>query len=223
EYYAMHIKGLEIPMADARGRWSTWTFGNITNIRGGDHLRNRNPVENLRFNENPIEYKTEKFAFSDEVYEELDMFEDVKEAVFDSKSKDVNIAKMSKWSEDLISVYNAIGLCIRPPVLQSIGPSLISALYTSLTGIEISPEEIMKTGERIWNIQKLFNLREGERMEDSRYPQRFYQESMTKGPSPGRILDETKVQETLEEYYKARGWEKGSGKPTKEKLNELSI
>lgn len=223
EYYAMHIKGLEIPMADARGRWSTWTFGNITNIRGGDHLRNRNPVENLRFNENPIEYKTEKFAFSDDVYEKLDMFDEVKEAVFDSKSKDVNIAKMSKWSEDLISVYNAIGLCIRPPILQSIGPSFISALYTSLTGIEISPKEIMKTGERIWNIQKLFNLREGEKIEDSRYPQRFYQESMPKGPSIGRILDKTKVQATLEEYYKARGWKKGSGKPTKKKLNELNI
>jgi aldehyde:ferredoxin oxidoreductase len=222
-YYAMHIKGLEIPMADPRGRWSTWTFGNITNIRGGDHLRNRNPVENLRYNKNPLEYSWEVFGFPDELYEYLDMPQKIKEEIFHPESKDVNIPKMSKWAEDLISLYNTLGMCIRPPVLQAVGPTLLAELYSSLTGIEITGEVLMKTGERIWNLQKLFNLREGEKKEDSVYPQRFYQEMLPDGPSRGRILNPAKVQETLEEYYKARGWERDTGIPTKEKLRELEI
>ncbi len=223
EYYAMHVKGLEIPMSDARGRWSTWTFGNITNIRGGDHLRNRNPLENLRYNENPIPYKTEKFAFDEQLYDEFDMFEDIKKEVFDSVSMDVDIAKMSKWSEDLISVYNALGMCIRPPVLQSIGPSLLSELYFTLTGIAVSPEETMLAGERIWNLQKLFNIREGEKSQDSSYPKRFYKDYLPDGAGKGRILDESKVQDTLKAYYEFRGWDRETGIPTNEKLKKLDL
>lgn len=223
KYYAMHIKGLEIPMADARGRWSTWTFGNITNIRGGDHLRNRNPVENLKYNVNPIEYKTEKFGLPDVVYDKLDMPSNIKEEIFDIETKDVNIPKMSKWSEDLISVYNAVGLCIRPPILQTVGPKLIARLYSSLTGIDITADEMMKVGERIWNLQKLFNLREGETSEDSAYPIRFYEEPLTEGPSRGKILEREKVIETLEEYYEYRGWDKKSGVPSNDKLNYLNL
>jgi aldehyde:ferredoxin oxidoreductase len=223
ENYAMHIKGLEIPMADPRGRWSTWTFGNITNIRGGDHLRNRNPVENLRFNDNPIEYKCEKFGFPDEIYEKLDMFEKVKEEVFQQETRDVNISRMSKWAEDLISVYNTLGICIRPPVLQAVGPTLLSNLYSTLTGIDITGEDLMKVGERIWNLQKLFNLREGEKSEDSVFPKRFYNEILPDGPSKGKKLDAVKVKEVLGDYYQVRGWDRQTGVPTKEKLDELGL
>ncbi|WP_432665475.1 aldehyde ferredoxin oxidoreductase family protein [Wukongibacter baidiensis] len=223
DYYAMHVKGLEIPMADARGRWSTWTFGNLTNIRGGDHLRNRNPVENLRYNLNTVEYKTEKFGFPDKVYNELDMPEEVKKQIFNDKDRDVDIPKMSKWSEDLISVYNTVGICIRPPILNTVGPSLIARLYTSLTGIKMTPDEIMKVGERIWNLQKLFNLREGEVKEDSVYPERFYDEVLPEGPSRGKSLSREKVIETLEEYYDYRGWDKENGVPSSKKLEELEL
>ena len=223
EYYAMHIKGLEIPMADARGRWSTWTFGNITNIRGGDHLRSRNPVENLKYNDNPKKYETEKFDLGEKVFNELDMFEEVKKEVFEENTKDVRIAKMTKWSEDLISVYNSVGLCIRPPVLQSIGPTSIAKLYTTLTGIEITPQEIMAAGEKAWNLKKLFNIREGEKPEDSKYPRRFYKEKLSQKGKEKDSLEDEKVMETLEEYYLMRGWDRTTGIPTAEKLETLNI
>ena len=221
--YAMHIKGLEIPMADARGRWSTWTFGNITNIRGGDHLRSRSPVENLKYNENPSPYRTEKFGFPEKMYENLDMPESIKQEIFDPKTRDVNIPKMSKWAEDLISLFNALGVCIRPPVLQSIGPTLLAELFTSLTGIEITPAQLMQAGERIWNLQKLFNLQHGEDIEDSVYPDRFYDEPASGGPAEGKTLDRQKVRETLTEYFIYRGWDPETGTPTKEKLAGLGL
>lgn len=222
EYYAMQIKGLEIPMADARGRWSTWTFGNLTNIRGGDHLRCRNPVENLRFNENPVQYKQERFSFSDEIYNALDMPELIKQEIFESDTRNVSIPKMAKWSEDLISLYNCVGLCIRPPVLQAVGPTLIAEIYESLTGFQISSEEMQRAGERIWNMQKLFNLREGETKESSCYPARFYKEELPGSASTGKELSPEKVAEALAEYYEARGWN-STGVPSQEKLKNLGL
>jgi aldehyde:ferredoxin oxidoreductase len=220
---AIHVKGLECFLMDPRGRWSTWTLGYITNIRGGDHLRTRNPVENLRYNENPVPYRTEKFAFPEAMYRNLDMPEQLKQEIFDPETKDTDIPKMSKWSEDLISLYNATGMCIRPPVLHTVGPTLIAGLYSSLTGIDITPEETIQAGERAWNLQKLFNIKHGEKPEDSDYPARFYEEPVGAGPAAGRKLDRVKVKETLAEYYRARGWDPQTGHPTREKLAELGL
>lgn len=219
----VHVKGLEPFLMDPRGRWSTWTLGYITNIRGGDHLRTRNPVENLRYNDNPVPYRTEKFGFPDAMYDNLDMPEALKREIFDPKTRDVDIPKMSKWSEDLISVYNATGLCIRPPVLHTVGPTLVAGLYSSLTGVDITPEEVMAAGERTWNLQKLFNLKHGEKPGDSDYPARFYEEPVGAGPAAGRRLDREKVRATLSKYYIARGWDPDNGRPTPEKLSQLDL
>ncbi|QGU94394.1 aldehyde ferredoxin oxidoreductase [Clostridium bovifaecis] len=223
EKYAIHVKGLEIPMADARGRWSTWTFGNITNLRGGDHLRNRNPVENLQYNENIIPYRSEKFGFPDKIYENFDMPQNIKNEVFNREKDYVDIIKMSKWAEDLISLYNAVGLCIRPPVLQSIGPTLIAELFTNLTGISLTADEAIKAGERIWNVQKLINIIQGEKPEDSVFPERFYEERLKGEGEEGKGLDRTEVQKTLEEYFQYRNWNMKTGVPNREKLRELNI
>ncbi|MFZ5633188.1 MAG: aldehyde ferredoxin oxidoreductase family protein [Bacillota bacterium] len=220
ESFAIHVKGLECMLADPRGRWSTWTFGYITNIRGGDHLRTRNPVENLKHNDNPVPYKTEKFDLPDHVFEGLDMPAELKKAAFDPASRDVNIPLMSKWSEDLISIYNALGMCIRPPVLHTVGPVLFSKLVTALTGLDITPEHVARAGERIWNTIKLFNLKHGERPEQSDYPPRFYREESNSGQKP---LDPGAVKAVLSEYYRARGWDPRTGIPTSEKLEELGL
>lgn len=223
EKCAVEIKGLEPFLLDPRARWSTWTFGYLTNLRGGDHLRTRNPVENLRYNENPLPYFTEKFGFPQEMYDSLDMPEHLKREIFDPDTKDVNIPRMSKWSEDLLALYNSLGVCIRPPLLHTIGPTLLARLYSTLTGTEITPEEAIQAGERTWNLQKLFNLRHGEKPEDSDFPPRFYEEGVEAGPAAGKKLDRAKVREVLREYYRARGWDEETGVPGVEKLAELNL
>lgn len=223
EKYAAHVKGLEPFLIDPRSRWSTWTLGYLTSTRGGDHLRTRNPLENLRHNENPVPYMTEKFDFPDEMYHTFDMPDAMKEEIFDPVTKDVSIPKMSKWSEDLINVYNATGICIRPPVLHTVGPTLISRLYSSLTGIDLTPGEVMKAGERAWNLQKLFNIKHGESREDLDFPKRFYEEPQGTGPAKGRTLDRRSVKKALEDYFEARGWDRETGVPMREKLQELGL
>ncbi|MGQ9556465.1 MAG: aldehyde ferredoxin oxidoreductase family protein [Desulfurispora sp.] len=223
EQFAVHVKGLECVLADPRSRWSTWTLGYLTNIRGGDHLRTRNPVENLRYNHNPLPYRSERFGFSPEMLENLDIEPALKEQLFNRERDDVLIPPMAAWSENLISVYNCLGICIRPPVLHTVGPTRLAALYSALTGLPATPAGIMQAGERVYNAQKLFNLARGEKPEDSDFPSRFYREPLADGPNAGRVLDRNQVKQALEEYYTFRGWDPHSGVPGEEKLRELGL
>ncbi|HRY13255.1 MAG TPA: aldehyde ferredoxin oxidoreductase family protein [Syntrophomonadaceae bacterium] len=218
ESSAMHVKGLEIPMIDPRGRTSTWSFGILTNIRGGDHLRCRNPVENLRYNENKHRFGKERFGFDPKMYDALDMPESLKAKAIDLENDTTDIAVMSYWAENLINLFNSLGVCIRPPVEHRIGPTILAEAYTALTGLEMNADELMRAAERSWNLMKLFNLREGEKPEDSKFPRRFYEEEVG-----GRKLDEAQLQEVLQRYYQVRGWDADTGVPTAQKLAELGL
>ncbi len=218
ERYAIHIKGMEIPMIDPRGRWSTWTLGMLTNIRGGDHLRCRNPVENLRYNDKDEEYMKERFGFKKPMYDRLDMPEDIKHKAIDLENDTVDIAEMSKWAEDLINLYNSVGICIRPPVMEKVGPTILAQACRAFTGIDFSAADLMESSERTWNLIKLFNLREGEEANASKFPRRFYEEAVD-----GNILDEQKVQGVLEKYYQVRGWDGKTGKPGEDTLVRLKL
>ena len=214
--YAIQIKGMEIPMIDPRGRWSTWTLGMLTNLRGGDHLRCRNPVENLRFNERDEEYSKERFGFKQSMYDQLDIPEEVKRKAIDLEQDTTDIPEMSKWAEDLINLYNSVGICIRPPVMEKVGPTIIAEACRAFIGIEFTPADLMESAERTWNLIKLFNLREGEKVEASKFPRRFYEEELD-----GKVLDEAKVQKVLEKYYQVRGWDSKTGRPEKDTLKRL--
>ncbi|WP_054695682.1 aldehyde ferredoxin oxidoreductase family protein [Syntrophomonas palmitatica] len=217
EPYAMHLKGLEIPMIDPRGRWSTWTLGMLTNIRGGDHLRCRNPVENLRYNENDEGLRQERFGYKGPMYDKLDMPSELKARCIDLENDTVNIARMSCWAEDLINLFNSAGVCIRPPVMEKLGPTVLAEAHRVFNGIDVTAEELMQAAARSWNLMKLFNLREGEQAGDSKFPGRFYRETIA-----GRKLDEQKVQDVVQEYYEARGWDY-EGRPLPETLKELGL
>ena len=222
--YAITIKGLEIPTFDPRSRWSVWTFGFLTSTRGGDHLRTRNPVENLRFTSVPGEnYRQEPFGFPEKFYQKMDMPEELKKKIIDPEMKTTDIVLMEKWSEDLISVFNSIGICIRPPSLQSLGPTSIARLLRACVGWNMDAEEVMQAGERIWNLQRLYNLREGERRKDSIFPKRFYKDPLPEGPAKGMVMDAEKVERMLDDYYEARGWNRKDGIPTPEKMAELGL
>ncbi len=218
ERYAIHIKGMEIPMIDPRGRWSTWTLGMLTNIRGGDHLRCRNPVENLRYNDRDEDYMKERFGFKQSMYDRLDMPEEQKSKAINLENDTVDIPEMSKWAEDLINLFNSVGICIRPPVMEKVGPGIIAEAVRAYIGLDITPAELAQSSERAWNLIKLFNLREGEEADASKFPRRFYEEEID-----GEKLDESKIQAVLERYYQVRGWDSQSGRPEAQTLRRLNL
>jgi len=78
---------------------------------------------------------------------------------------------------------------------------------------------LLKTGERIWTIEKLFNLREGKSRADDTLPKRLLDNALQHGLSKGYKIE---FEPLLNEYYKIRGWNE-EGVPGLEKLNELGL
>jgi aldehyde:ferredoxin oxidoreductase len=88
-----------------------------------------------------------------------------------------------------------------------------------VTGQEVSQEEFLRRGERIWNLQKLFNLKAGFTRKDDTLPRRMQKEPIRGGAPAGHVWHRLPL---LDEYYSARGWTR-RGIPMKKKLHELGI
>jgi aldehyde:ferredoxin oxidoreductase len=94
---------------------------------------------------------------------------------------------------------------------------------SALTGIEWTEDEFNKAGERIFNLEKMMNFREGFDRKDDILPERFYKNKFTHGPKEGAIVDREEFKKKMDDYYEARGWDKETSRPTDEKLEELGL
>ena len=95
-------------------------------------------------------------------------------------------------------------------------------LLNKATGFNFTVEDYLKTGERIWNLTRLFNVREGITRKDDTLPPRFMEEPLPEGTTKGQVVTKEMLDEMLDEYYALRGWDK-NGVPTEEKLKELGL
>ncbi|MGC8609604.1 MAG: aldehyde ferredoxin oxidoreductase C-terminal domain-containing protein, partial [Thermoplasmata archaeon] len=89
----------------------------------------------------------------------------------------------------------------------------------AVTGFNYTKDEIMKAAERVWNLERLFNLKAGIKPEDDKLPDRFLKVPIPKGPKKGNVVPLSKL---LQYYYRARGWDT-RGYPTEEKIKELGL
>ncbi len=96
-------------------------------------------------------------------------------------------------------------------------------LLRTATGFPIDVDEVRRIGERVLNLERCFNVREGFTRADDTLPRKFMVEPLPEGPSKGRVVDETAFNAMLDEYYEARGWDVKTGLPTKAKLLELGL
>ena len=87
-----------------------------------------------------------------------------------------------------------------------------------MTGVEKTQQDLLDMGERIWNIERIFNLNAGFRREDDSLPLRFLKETGS-GPASDQVFEQEVM---LDEYYRSRGWN-NQGVPTEEKLKELGL
>ena len=122
-----------------------------------------------------------------------------------------------KLFQDLTALVDASGLCLF--VTFAIGLPEIAAQIRTATGLDISDEEYLLAGERIWNMERLFNLKAGFTTKDDTMPPRLLHEPMKSGPHKGRVVQ---LDVMLPEYYSLRGWDE-QGVPTEGKLEELSL
>ena len=94
---------------------------------------------------------------------------------------------------------------------------------TAITGQEWTEEEFNKAGERIYNLEKMMNYREGFDKNDDILPERFYTNKFTVGPKKGAVVNRDEFAEILESYYSDRGWNIDTSRPTNKKLKELGL
>ena len=95
-------------------------------------------------------------------------------------------------------------------------------LLNSATGFNLTENEYLKAGERIWNLTRLFNIREGMTRKDDTLPPRIMQEPLPDEVAKGQMIAKDILDEMLNGYYALRGWDK-NGIPTQEKLKELDL
>jgi aldehyde:ferredoxin oxidoreductase len=91
------------------------------------------------------------------------------------------------------------------------------------TGMRMTLEEGQLAAERIWNLERSFNVREGLRRKDDWLPERFVTETVPDGPSEGMMIHPDELNRMLDDYYEFRGWDKETGVPTKTRLKKLGL
>jgi aldehyde:ferredoxin oxidoreductase len=90
---------------------------------------------------------------------------------------------------------------------------------SAVTGVQYATGELIRVGERVWNLERLYNLREGFTRKDDTLPARLLNEPVKDGPSKGWV---SKLEPMLQEYYRVRGWDE-NGVPKRAKLKELGL
>jgi len=211
EKLAIHVKGGEMTAGDPRGM-PVRAVSYATSTRGGDHLRSNPYIEEIMTPEEALEWWGSEEAA------------DIAKGL---KGK----GRMLKFSEDLVTLGDILGLCkfafyrsATFPYLYKKGVHLATRFYNACAGRSLSEEEMLMAGERAWNIEKAYNTRCGATMADDIIPQRFFKEPLKGGgPSGGAVVEQDKFEKILEEYYEDRRFDPQTGLPTRAGLERLGL
>lgn len=131
-------------------------------------------------------------------------------------------AEIVVWHEHCYAISDCLGICSFPTTsLLAVDPALMAELFSAWTGEEVSEQEITQAGERVWNLERCFNVREGATRADDRLPWRLMHEELP--DRPGAINSPEALNTMLNEYYDLRGWDRETGWPTRETLEDLGL
>ncbi len=187
--FAMHVKGLELPAYDPRGAVGMG-LAYATSDRGGCHLRAWPVGAEVLSHDGRLDPREVEFK-----------------------------AELVKTDQDWFNIINSLGLCLFS--IFALGHNQITDLTYALTGRDSfsSAKKLLTIGERISNLIRLFNIREGITAADDTLPPRLLNETLPSGPSKGVTVP---LKQMLEEYYLVRGWDE-KGVPKSTKLERLGL
>ncbi len=189
EYFAMHIKGLEMTGYEARSL-KTAALGYAVSRRGADHQRHG--------------------SYDWDLTGKVDRYK-----------AEPGRGKLVKDDEDVYCILDSMIICKFTRRIWKIYDD-IAKVYTLVTGIPITIEEMAEAGERISNLARLFNIREGLTRSDDSLPERIKKDPIPEGMSKGSVCTQEDLDIMLDAYYEVRGWT-NAGVPTTKKLEELGL
>jgi aldehyde:ferredoxin oxidoreductase len=111
-----------------------------------------------------------------------------------------------KDREDLAAAGDSIGICLQAQGHFHDFPAEAARLYTLATGIPMSAAELMQAGERINNLKKACNIREGWKRAADWLPPRLFKDPISSGKAAGAVVSEKDLKTAIDDYYRARGW-----------------
>jgi aldehyde:ferredoxin oxidoreductase len=202
----MHVKGLETPMHEPRGMQSLG-LAYATALRGCDHLSaNTNviemfgmPVEDLGIPANLSEFT----------------FEDV-----DRKAR--TFAWAVKRSQDFWTLHDTLIMCKFTTIAYQIPPRKFSTMLYSVTGKTFEFREVIKIGERVFNLVRRIMVDRGIDKKDDTLPKRFLRTGLPRHEPQGKKGEIKDFDRMIEEYYSIRGWD-DRGIPLESTLSSLEI
>jgi len=206
-YYAIQVKGMSNLHSDERPTPS-FALGIATSTRGSDHLRSRPAIDMYGLPEELLREVYEGPVASDYTS-------------YEGKSR------MIWWQERLYAVTDSIGVCKFQTMFCAVhAPKWdeYSKLIRLATGMEFSKAQLMEKGERIYTLERLFNLREGFTRKDDSLPERYFKEPTPIGlpVAKGKKIDKVQFEKMLDEYYALHDWDR-EGVPRKEALERLRL
>ncbi|MEW6522750.1 MAG: aldehyde ferredoxin oxidoreductase family protein [Bacillota bacterium] len=204
EPYAMHVKGQEIACQDGRGQQSMG-LAHVTSTRGADHLKAYPTIDETGFPSPAVARYGEQY-----------MPELIDPHAVRHKPMIV------KDGEDFSAVVDASGHC-------KIGGTFVIAeidwedeagALQAATGWNITADELKAAGERIYNLQRCYNVLHGLGRAQDTLPRRMLTEPNPSGTGRGRVVE---LETMLDEYYVLRGWDLKTGVPTRARLLQLGL
>jgi aldehyde:ferredoxin oxidoreductase len=187
---AMHVKGLELPGYDSRGLKASG-LNLATAALGASHCVGQSSQEIMGPG------IATRFAVEGK-------------------------GEMCKFNQDRVALYETGIFCIFPMALNLVAVEELKDMLCAATGIEEFNDEeyLRRISERIWNIERCFNVREGFGRKDDYLPSRLLTEPLERGPIKGHVVE---MDQLLDDYYQARGWGRATGYPKREKLESLGL
>ncbi|NQT12097.1 MAG: aldehyde ferredoxin oxidoreductase, partial [Planctomycetes bacterium] len=126
-------------------------------------------------------------------------------------------AEMVRDTQRIMTLVDSLGICASMRFV--LGPGALLSLYHAVTGSDLDEDEALRIAERVNNLERLFNVREGFTREDDTLPRRLLKEAMPSGASEGNTVP---LEAMLDEYYELMGWDSG-GIPCRERMRELGL
>ena len=204
--YAFHVKAADLNEASMRPM-KAWALGIILSTHGGGHLDGAPGAWAWRGQE--------------ELAREL--FGNPRPGAAGEYHNQANVVI---WFENYKAVIDMLGLCYFTSMwldALALNPQDYAALLSTGAGRDYSADELMRTGQRLHNVQKAFNtLHAGFTRRHDRPPLRL-QEPAKSGPFEGERLDPEKWELMLDEYYLAQGWDLQTGWQTRASLEALGL
>lgn len=193
EEFAMHVKGLEMPGYEPRALKALGMHYALSNV-GANHCYG---------------YAQQEIGFP-------------RPRVLDAAADDGK-GDVIKYNQDYVAAVELVNACTFPASnldlygLELIGSMLVAAVGEPKFG---SADYLWHVGEKVYNLERCFNIRDGFSRKDDTLPRRMYTEPLQGGMRDGEIIRKPDV--IIDEYYEARGWDK-NGIPTQETLKKFGL